>query len=584
MLADEYLPIGAYGIVGDGHSAALISKEASIDWACFPRFDSPSVFARLLDFHAGGYFQICPRDPFQAQQAYLPQTNVLRTTFTSEHGVVSVTDWMPCWEGSFPHLLCRLAEGQEGQMEMRVVLAPRFDYGRSLGNPVLSPGLGAVIHTKREGLHLLTDLNLRVEGGDIQASFHLRAGEKVRLVLRWVSNPKTPLTAMDKADFDAWLELTQRFWRRWASTCAYHGLYQDAVRRSALILKLLIYAPTGAPVAAPTTSLPVVVGGEENWDYRYTWLRDASFTVNSLLRLGYRKEAERFLEWLVHIARYSGPDVQNIYTVVGGRDLTERILDHLEGYSHSRPVRIGNGAAGQPQWDIYGEILESAYLLHRAGGTIELELWSLLRELVKLASARWSKPDCSFWEIREESRHFTFSKLICWVALDRGLKLARALGLNSKNWERGRERIRTSILEEAWNEEVGAFTMYYGSFSPDATLLAIPLVGFLPARHPKMKATIEYIEQELVKEGLVSLRQGGQPFGLLTFWFICCLARLGRLEEAREAFERALDCANHLGLFAEGLDSRTKEPLGNFPQAYTHLALIDAAIELDRFR
>lgn len=582
MLAGEYLPIGAYGLIGDGHSAALISKEASVDWACFPRFDSPSVFARLLDSHAGGYFRICPRGPFEIQQAYLPQTNVLRTTFTSERGVVSVTDWMPYWEGSPPHLLCRLVEGQEGQVETRLILSPRFDYGRSLGHPVLSPGLGATILTRRDGLHLLTDLHLRVEDGDVQASFPLRAGEKVRFVLRWVESPGTPLTAIDEADFDTWLELTQRFWRRWASTCAYHGPYQDAVQRSALVLKLLTYAPTGAPIAAPTASLPNVMGGEDNWDYRYTWLRDASLTVNSLLRLGYRKEVERFLEWLVRTTRSSGSDVQNIYTVVGGEDLTERELDHLEGYSHSRPVRIGNGAVGQPQWDIYGEVLESAYLLHLAGGIIEPGLWSLLRELANLAAARWSEPDRSFWEIRSGSRHFTFSKLMCWVALDRGINLARALALDFKNWERARGRIRASILEEAWNEEVGAFTMYYGSSSPDATLLAMPLVGFLPARHPKMRATIEYIERELVEEGLVRLCQGGRTFGLLTFWFPCCLARQGRLEEAREAFERALDCANHLGLFAERLDPRSKEHLGNFPQAFTHLALIDAAVELHR--
>ena len=616
----RYPPIAEHGVIGDLHTVALVAVDGTIDWYCCPSFDSPSVFAALLDGDRGGFFRIAPVEIVSSQatmlrrivsgadrerrsdhkQLYFPDTNVLITRFLDADGVCEVQDFMPIQTGSAErqrHRLIRRVLGVRGTLRLRMECAPAFNYGREAHETVIGEH-GATFHTRDLTLSLNSPVPLHRGEHGVLADFALSAGETATFILERVTRGHHRDSAIEPEETAAAFEDTLAFWRRWLSTSGYRGRWREMVHRSALVLKLLTYAPTGAIVAAPTAALPEVIGGERNWDYRYTWVRDAAFSVHALLRLGFTEEASAFMDFLearakeTHVGQ-NGP-LQIMYGIDGRHDIPEHTLDHLEGYLSSKPVRIGNAAAEQLQLDIYGELLDSVYLFNRGGLQISYDLWSEMRRLVDWLAENWQRPDEGIWEVRGGRQQFVHSKLMSWVAFDRALRLARgsALPCDTMRWESTRDEIYESIMQHGYSQEQAAFVQHYGSSSLDASNLLMPLVGFISSRDPRMLSTLSETQRELVSDSLVyrydpelAAADGldGQEgtFSMCSFWYVECLARSGRLDEARLTLEKMFTYANHLGLYAEQIGP-SGEALGNFPQAFTHLALISAASNLDR--
>jgi pentatricopeptide repeat protein len=598
-----YQPIENYGIIGDLHSVALVGLDGSIDWLCLPHFDSPSVFAAILDDEKGGRFKIAPTsDGVTRKQLYWPDTNVLVTRFFSPDGVAEITDYMPIdasANGRGHHQLIRRVEVVRGEINFQLECSPAFNFARD-GHETEISAEGASFHSPQLSLGLAASVPLKRRSDGVVAEFTLREEQMAVFVLRQIEPGDDCGVCFSKREEEELFMQTVEYWRRWLSKSTYTGRWREMVHRSALTLKLLTYEPTGAIVAAPTTSLPEGIGGERNWDYRYTWIRDAAFTLYGLLRIGFTEEAEAFMGWLEDRCYKPKPDglLQLMYGIDGRTDLTEEILDHLEGYRGSRPVRIGNGAYDQLQLDIYGELMDAVYLYNKYGDPIWYELWTHLRGLIDWVCDNWQRKDEGIWEVRSGQQHSVYSKLMCWVALDRALRLAdkRSFPADRERWLKVRDEIYEEIMEKGWSPERKAFVQSYGGDTLDASSLIMPLVFFVAPKGPRMLSTLDAINRPPKDNGLVSnglvfrydvqksadgLMGEEGTFNLCTFWLVEALTRAGRLEEARLIFEQMLSYANHLGLYAEEIGP-SGEALGNFPQAFTHLTLISAAFNLDR--
>ena len=595
----QYLPIREYAIIGDAHTAALVARDGSIDWCCWPHFDSPAVFCRLLDAQRGGYFRVGPsRSNYSCSRSYHGLTNVLQTTFETETGRARLTDLMPVEPkdsesgediGSGYEIL-RLVEGLEGTVEIEISFRPTFDYAR--GDTTLSVcAEGAWAEGNSETLALYCPLPLAMDqGGTLTAKSTLRAGERVWLSLRYSTNAPTKKEPPHPGDPAARLERTINYWEKWSKTATYEGPYSEMVHRSALVLKLLTFEPTGALVAAPTTSLPEEIGGIRNWDYRFTWLRDSALIIYALQLIGYRQEATDFFDWLDRLRLSHHGDMQIMYTVRGEADLTEYLLEHLAGFRESKPVRVGNSAYQQRQIDVYGEVLDAVHLYHELmHQAVREDWWDEVGFMADEAAIRWRQPDHGIWEVRGGKRHFLYSKLMCWVALDRAIKLATHSGRQTQTarWARVRSEIKSAILAEGYNSQVGAFTQVLGGNALDASALVIPFTGFLSADDPRMVSTMRAVLEQLTSNGMIyryltedglAGREGA--FAMCTFWLADNLALAGRVDEAREVFERMVSYANDLGLLSEEIDPSTGEMLGNYPQGFTHLSLIRTALHI----
>ena len=602
MSATPYPQIAAYALIGDCHSAALVSLDGSVDWCCFHRFDARPVFARLLDWSRGGHFRIAPSEPYRSSRRYLPGTNILETRFETEHGVLVLTDCFPVRESSQAeqadavhpyHQLIRIARCEAGEVEVRVEFVPRFDYGLTAPQvKFLEPGL-ATVFGGADALLLQSDLPLQQpEIASCEGLRLLKAGEQATSLLTYAVPHELRARRIEAEECARRVEATRRFWLEWSGRCTYQGPYHEQVVRSALVLKALTNAPTGAIVAAPTTSLPEEIGGGRNWDYRYTWLRDSSFTLYALFTLGYTGEAHDFMHWLQRTTAGRARDLQVLYGVGGERLLPEIELAHLEGYRGSRPVRIGNAASTQFQLDIYGELMDTAWLFHRHGGEIDASFWDFLSRVAAHVVDHWEEPDEGIWEVRGSRQHFVYSKVMAWVAMDRALKLAKALGIpvDVECWSAAREAIRQRVESDGVDQPTGAFVQAFGSSALDASNLLIPLVHFLPPTDRRVRATVDRIERELTSDGLVyryleradGLPGGEATFLICSFWLVDNLVAIGELERARALFERLITFTNDVGLLAEELDPVSGEQLGNFPQAFSHVGLINSAMQLAR--
>lgn len=597
-----------YGVVGNMHTTALVGLNGSIDWFCFPQHDSPSIFAALLDADKGGHFQIAPLvKDVTHKQFYWYQTNVLVTRFLSACGVGEVIDFMPV--GLSPqergyHWLIRRVRVIRCTMDFCLKCHPAFNYARDRHKTTITD-VGAYFESSGMNLALVTEIPLQPDNNGVNAKFTLAAGEEAVFVLRQIdslSGCGLPLNCNEAQDL---FKHTVDYWRKWLSQCKYKGRWREMVERSALVLKLLTYEPTGAIVAAPTCSLPEEIGGERNWDYRYTWIRDAAFTVYGLLRIGFTQEAAQFVNWLECRCHEFKPDspLQVVYSIDGKHNLDEKTLEHLTGYENSRPVRIGNAAYNQLQLDIYGELMDAVYLYNKYGSSISYDLWTYLRQLLDWVCDNWQREDEGIWESRGGRKQFVYSKLMCWVALDRGIRLAdkRSFPANRQQWLTVRDRIYEEIMDRGWSKERRAFVQHYDCDLLDASNLIMPLVLFLAPNDPRMLQTLDAIHQLPEAGGLVSNslvyrynlestndgldgREG--TFNICTFWLVEALTRAGRvdptkLERASLMFEEMLSYANHLGLYAEET-SASGRALGNFPQAFTHLSLISAAWNLNK--
>jgi GH15 family glucan-1,4-alpha-glucosidase len=592
-----YLPIARYGFVGDCRSAALIGVDGSVDWCSLPRFDSPSVFGRLLDAGQGGAWELHPVGRFSSWQRYAEKTNLLETIFECDDGRVAVRDFMPVdretvTEHARPHhrpRLVRIVAGLAGRVRLRHRVELRPDYARG-ENPLRAQE--GKLHGDGSGHHWCLTATVPLTG--TEQEFTLQVGDMVALALTCNRPGACGVGISDVEQARALERTAQDFWWQWAGRCSYRGPYSEHVIRSALALKLMSYAPTGALVAAPTTSLPEWIGGPRNWDYRFTWLRDSSFILYSLFQLGYEQEARDFFDWLKGVALEQR--VENLYTLDGKRSDREQELDHLTGYRRSRPVRIGNEAAGQLQLDVYGELLDCAYLYANRGGEIDAALWREVRHVAELAVDRWQQPDASIWEVRGKNQNFTYSKAMCWVAVDRAIKIAERLGLELEleRFEQARKTIHETVISRAWSEKLGSFTQAFDTDSLDAALLRLPQIGFLPHDDPRLRQTIEAVDRRLSHGPLVSrydtgrtndgLAGGEGAFVMCAFWLADGLAHAGELDEARQRFERLLSYTSPVGLLAEEIDPNSGELLGNYPQAFSHLALTTAAINIERQR
>jgi len=603
----RYPNIGDHGLIGDLQTAALVSTDGVLDWFCCPRFDSPSVFASLLDAERGGFYRIAPdRDDYVSKQLYLPDTAILVTRFMTPDGVGEVHDFMPVIEGAATdrHRLVRNIRVVRGVMRFAIELQPRFDYGRQphklepseYGGVFTSNGQQLTVHGIAPEGSSLTKAGITVErhGDGLRWTRTLRQGEIGGVVLESMGGPPRAISPEEAQRLS---DDTARFWRGWLHRSTYTGRWREMVDRSAITLKLLTYKPTGAPVAAPTAALPEQVGGERNWDYRYTWIRDGSFSIYALLGLGYTEEAAAFGAWLRDRAAEQAGDASGplkiMYRVDGTSDLVEESLDHFEGWRGSRPVRIGNGAADQLQLDIYGEAADAFYLADQQGVQIAHQGWTAVTDIVDWLCEHWDQPDEGIWETRGGRKNFTYGRFQTWIALDRAIRIAAERGrpADLARWTTTRDAVYRQIMERGWNPKVGAFTQHYETEVLDSSLLLMPLQGFIAPRDPMWLSTLKAMDRELVSDSLVyrynpaaspdGLAGDEGTFSLCTFWYVDALARAGRLEEARLVFEKMHTYANHLGLYSEEI-SATGEQLGNFPQAFSHLALISAAINLDR--
>ena len=590
--AMRYLPIERHGMIGDLESVALVGTDGRIDWFCPQRFDAPSMFGALLDAERGGYFQIAPEgERVTSKQLYLPDTAVLITRFFTPDGVGELIDYMPM--GRARCAVVRRIQVVRGQMRFRMVCHPAFDYGR-VSHRVDVKGKQARFRSPSKSSELVSPtVPLTADGPAATATVTLTAGQRASFILH---PAETSARGWEEATVDQRLADTVAFWRRWVAKSEYAGRWREMVHRSAITLKLLTYAPTGATVAAPTTSLPEVVGGERNWDYRYCWVRDSAFTIFAFLRLGFTDEASGYMRWLEQRCQPTaeGHPLQTMYGIDGRQELPEEELPHLEGYKGSRPVRIGNGAWDQLQLDIYGEVMDAVYLSDKYVAPISYDLWKRLREMLDWLGDNWTQPDEGIWEVRGGRREFVYSRLMSWVAFDRAMRLQSRRGLPADRvkWRVTRDRIFEDVMTRGWSDSRRSFVQYYGSDVLDASNLLIPLVRFLGATDPRMLSTLDAIQADLVSDSLVYRydperaaddgldgREGS--FSLCSFWYVEALTRAGRLDEARLVFEKMLSYANHVGLYSEEIGD-AGEALGNFPQAFTHLGLISAAYDLDR--
>ena len=603
----DYPLIADHGLIGDLHTSALVATDGTVDWFCAPRFDSPSIFGALLDQRRGGHFRIRPTaDVFNRKQLYFPETAVLVTRFMTELGVGEVVDFMPVsgTVATTRHRLVRMVRCVRGRMSFSVDVAPRFDYGREPHRTKLTHD-GAVFEGEsgtamtislvrdRDDEHV-AQVHLD-EQGDVHGEVTLEAGQMRGVVLETgVAGPVRPVRV---AEVGRLFDDTVDFWESWVGRSTYRGRWREMVNRSAITLKLMTYAPSGGLIAAPTAGLPEQIGGERNWDYRFTWVRDASFSVYSLLTLGFTDEAQALGHWLadrVEEQRADGaPPLRIMYRIDGSSDLSEEVLEHWEGYKGSRPVRIGNGAADQLQLDIYGEALDSIHVAHEHGIRGGHHGWRKLCTMLNWVADNWDQPEEGIWETRGGRQNFTYGRLMNWVALDRGIRLATAAGRPAplERWRTERDAIYDQIMQRGWSPTRKAFRQHYETDVLDASLLRMSRVGFVTPTDPMWRSTLEAIDGELVTDSLVyrydpeaspdGLRGSEGTFSLCTFAYVDALARAGELDKARITFEKMLTYANHLGLYSEEI-ALTGEQIGNFPQAFTHLALIDAAVTLDR--
>lgn len=608
-----YPPIEDHAMIGNMHSVALVTVDGTIDWMCIPRFDSPAVFASLLDDEKGGRFRISPRsDGVTCKQFYWPDTNVVVTRFLSADGAAELIDFMPVSGAPLVgdkhrhHPLIRRVTAVRGRIDLRMECRPAFNFARDSHVVDLTQD-GAVFSSENLTLGLDTKVPLKVEGDAVIAEFSLAEGDCATFVLSDLPDGDRCGTALSYDDAETLFHHTVNFWRTWLAKCQYRGRWREMVHRSALALKLMTYEPTGAIVAAPTCSLPEGILGQRNWDYRFTWIRDSAFTIYAFLRLGFTEEAEQFKDFLQRyclnvMSTENGP-LQVMYGIDGRHTLSEETLGHLDGYRGSRPVRVGNAAYNQLQLDIYGELLDAIYLFNKYGTPISYDFWLVLQSLVDWVCENWRRKDEGIWEVRGGSQDFVYSKLMCWVALDRGLRLAekRSFPAPRERWLAVRDEIYQDIMSKGWNRDRQAFVQHYGSAALDAANLMMPLVFFLSPTDPRMLKTLDAILQPPEKGGLVSnslvyrynveetfdgLAGEEGTFNICTFWLVEALTRAGRfrrerLDEARLMFERMIGFTNHVGLYAEQTGFHG-EGLGNFPQAFTHLALISAAFNLDR--
>jgi GH15 family glucan-1,4-alpha-glucosidase len=596
MPETDYQPIENYGIIGDLNTVALVGLNGSIDFLCFPNFDSPSVFASLLDKNKGGYFKICPKgEDFNYKQFYLPDTNVLLSHFLAPGGVGEIADFMPVEELYPGNVLIRHVTSERGTMTYRMACCPRFNYARSV-HKTEHPNQKEIIF-RSEGadaivLRLVSSIPLEIKEGDGYAVFTLQEGETADFVLELLTETNTPLDGISDFVEEKFNE-TINYWKGWIAKINYSGRWREMVHRSALALKLMTSYKYGSTVAAPTFSLPEEIGGKRNWDYRFTWIRDASFTIYALVRLGYKKEAREFMEWVEQECEDIGNTgaLHLMYTIDGELKLEETELSHLEGYKKSSPVRIGNAAYQQVQLDIYGELLDSVYLYDKYVERISYHFWKDLTQQVDWVTQNWQMEDEGIWEVRGGKKQFLYSRLMCWVAVDRGIKIGQAHSYPlNEEWVKERDKIFHSIHNDFWNEELQAFVQYKGSDKVDASILLMPIVRFISPKDPLWLSTLSQIEKELVSASLVyryrpdeaveGLTGGEGTFSMCTFWYAECLALSGQVQKARLVFEKMLSYANHVGLYAEQIGLQG-EHLGNFPQAFTHLGLISAALSLD---
>jgi alpha,alpha-trehalase len=630
----NYQPINSYGVIGDCRSVVLVAPDGSVDWGCLPDFDSPAIFCRLLDAERGGYFQIAPTDStIPGLQSYLPESNVLQTRFTSITGEVVLTDFMPVDTlSALPfqemqdttrsgvedarYSLVRVVECTHGELPITMILKATPQYAAALSAAhLVASNTGAVISGGDQylglaivGTNQIPSFSMFVEQDTqeliptVIAQATLHKGERLLFAVGVASTAQEAKMLAEyqslQYNFEEALAQTLRCWQTWAARSTYQGANAGLVQRSALVLKMMTYAPTGAIVAAPTTSLPEELGMVRNWDYRYTWLRDATFTLYAFGALGYTEETHAFTHWLRRLSYSSGDDIQIMYGIHGERDLAERELPHLSGYCDSRPVRIGNGAARQKQLDIFGEVLDCIHFFRRQGGfercgeELDGPMWEMMRTLIEYVCSHWHEPDSGIWEVRGGPRHFLYSKVMCWVALDRGIRAAQQLHLEADlpRWCFIREQIRADILERGYNTTLGAFTQTYDDTALDAANLLLPLVGFISPDDPRMRSTVERIIEHLTDEQGFVYRYNSSDgvagsegtFTICSFWLVDNLAMQGRVTEARALFERLLSYTGRLGLFSEEIDTRENVALGNYPQAFSHIALINSALNLQK--
>lgn len=591
------LQLSDLGLIGDTRTAVLVSRHGSVEWACFPDFDSPAVFARLLG-SSGGHFTIAPAEQYTSRQFYEHGTNILVTEFETSGGKIRLRDFMPYvpQRKVATAEIHRVVECANGQVAMRLTFAPRFAYGSVSPDLLLCPEGVIARTTAGECISLASDIPLAVHSGAAGAEFTLRVGEERIFIVDWGASEVHPIPG-----YQSYRRIweTRKFWRDWIGRLKYHGRYRDAVERSLLTLKLLSYEPTGAIVAAPTTSLPEWIGGSRNWDYRFTWIRDSAFILGAYFRAGFIEEGTAYFDFILQ--RVFNGDLKILCDIHGAAAGEETGLTHLEGFAGSAPVRIGNGAANQVQLDIYGSLLDAAWLYYEHGGVITSTEWERLREIVHIVLRIWDKPDSGIWEARSAQQHYTYSKVWAWVALDRGARIAERLASREDvaEWQQAADRIRATVLERAWNQKHGFFAQYFGSDTVDASLFVMPETGFIRADDPRFVSTIAAIRTKLGHKTLpVFYRYDhgefddgiGEPEGyflLMSFWYVDALIAQKNLPAARAAIEQLIGMATPLGLYSECIDTENTKGhrfLGNFPQGFSHLGLVNSVFKLDQMR